>query len=384
MLTILATFALAQLGTPPNNLAREDNAPRTVPAEWPDPVPEDVTTLSLDALIDALPPIRREERMVFAKDGVSLELHPLTLEFGRRVGAGAQPSAEQWRRVFERTGNLRFRTRWPAGERVWMYFRRPSRVFREMELAPRQPDWLTWRKWNSSCGMDIESTFVPMHPPDAGQLAVGRHTLIFDLTTQESRWDSDFGSRTGPPARGTFTFDVEIVPKLEDAMKPVSSPELDAAVLASIGATGEYSHLFSPAPQSGGFVFEAAIDAHPELQRIAVAGTAYLLRDDVEVARAKFALPEIDARMRVARGGVAATNEVCFCGVPELSRVAAADAAELARWSVRVESTTGWGLLARWSCDRYWRGSFTLPLTGALERERARGGPKARAWVSDY
>lgn len=357
---------------------------RDRPFVWPDPLPPNVQQLTLDQLIDALPPISREERAVVTQLGNELELHPLTIEFARRIDAGIQPTADQWRRMLERTGNLRWRTRWPTGHPVWMYFRRPSRVFSEMSLAPRQPEWLAWKKFNSSCGMDYPMNLVPMHARDAGQLGVGHHTVTFDFSVTPSTGD-DFSDACGARAstQGVLAFDVEIVATLEEVMTPVSSPALDAAVRASIGASLDASWQWGTNSAMGGLVCEAAIGAHPELAAIGVSGTAHLLRDDTEVASGSFTLPEIDARMRAARGGIAATNEVCFSGLLELPAAFGVDASELARWSLRIESTPGWELLMRWSCDKAWRGAFTMPLTEALERERSRGGPWRRARASE-
>lgn len=333
---------------------------------WPDPVPDGFTRLPLDALIDLLPPAIRAER---TRDG-GRELHPLEFEFQRRVFSGTELTTAQWFRVLSRTNKLRYRTRWPAGEPFKLELWNPVIDSRYVRLAPRIEGWRSVRfpLWDldllGGCGMDSaeqQGGLAQLQQTDRS-LSLGSHFIQCGLEV----------ARTS----GEIALPVEIVARLDDAMPPVSGAAIDAAVRASFGVA------FQPAdPTLGHAVLrcEAALDVDPALAHIAVCADIERLCDGVAVGYARHVcLPEIDVRMRAARGGTSSRAEMFAL---ELERIPAAclrDERERARWSLRVTSTTN-DVLTQWWCDRYWKGSFELPLAEAMEREAKRRGPAARA-----
>lgn len=306
----------------------------------------DPRTLPLDELIRRLPAVGAEWIEV---DGLGT-LHPATAEFRRRVSEGTLALDEsQWRHLLFDTDSLRARTRWPAGIPFALHTDQP------LWLADGQDLWLTpleptfgqpvrvWRE-SSDCGVGRMIAFEARVHQELGTLPAGPLELRFLI---QLRMHGSEPSASGALLTGELRLPVEIVPTLEDALPPVSSPELDQAVRNALVLDRDRDELW------------LRYRPDPLLRGVALALELEFLEKG-EVRARKRASPTDEevfgSRMVVER-------------LVSLPPALAADAGARKGWSVRVRGTSD-GVLRSWSADRYWNGCVELTLEELFARPR--------------
>ncbi len=341
---------------------------------------------SMDELLPLLPPADTEVSIRFREPG-SLEdrEHPASVEMERRLKKETL-SDEQWRFVLLHTRSICVRPKWPADEP----FAISMAVPRWLGLAQIRAEPRDGTLSSAKVGELIQSfsgTFPAMRYRDAkyqmlGRLEPGRHTLVFDVAVERGRsiWalDPDMPEEEeGVIWEGTMTFEVEVVETVDLAVPPVSDPELDAAVRASLGAGLREWHT-NEGPRMTAFVnLDPDIARIPVLGRTALSLTVDLLHDDVVQESRRIIASRWDT---LSVTSSVSDGPLRLYGSTNLGTLPAGiedDESELARWSIRVQGTP-YRVLALWDADQRWAGEFTVPISELLRQEKERVGPGGR------
>jgi hypothetical protein len=334
--------------------------------------------LALDELIGRLPPADAQF--------VGYGIHPASAELRRRLRAGVELSPEQWRRVLVDLGTLRWHARWPAGELFALSLRPPawSDPF-ELVLLPERTDVpLALARMgmvrDRFCGNAWHGALSRWDYQPLGRLPPGPQPLPLRLELRALRdkriqelqrddWDVRDAldrARGGPGlltprpsldpepvdvlvATSELVLDVTIVPTLDDALPPVSSPAVDAAVGTTLSlrfdADGAWLHADAAAPDD------------PRLAGLARVLAVEVLEDAAVRARLTLRPTQEDFTGFGWLGGAVAA----------LPPALAFDRIERARWTVRVRGSDD-GILHSWGCDRRWTGEVVVSLDELLDR----------------
>ncbi|HEX6885902.1 MAG TPA: hypothetical protein VF530_21185 [Planctomycetota bacterium] len=357
-----------------------------LPLQAPTPAaagPQDLTLLSVDALIDRLPPVGEE----WLREEDRWSLVPAAKEMKARLERGEGLSPAQWRRALIGTGALRSRERWPAEQPFALSMRSPGwlavtqvrLVPRRAGLAPAEVGLL----YRSTCGTFMGWKEQEWSYQELGTLPVGRHHLVFDVTVERgSGFRSAFFEEEEKPAppgvlwTGELALDVEVMATVDQAVPPASSPVLDEAVRRSISlAFDDWSR-----GRTAILVVDPDIRGDPGL-----AGLGLSLSIDVLLGSA---LRESVHLIPSTRDPLAGTNSVhatrnqpiSFCALESPPPALERDPTAQAAWSVRVRGTSQqvWGL---WEARRRWEGELWIPLSELIEREHELAPEGRRSWV---
>lgn len=339
---------------------------------------DDERGLALDELIARVPPVGKE----WVGQDETRTLAPASAELQRRLKAGAELSSEQWRRLLLDGGALRVRARWPAGEPLAVSARDLAWLDSDMVLVLDPLDANLRRVQVGLFGQGCGGAWMfaldgLLHQP-LGHLPLGEHVLTFRIemwTLDELIWpglhpwladyrDRKEGSERGivlhreteprKPrvlATGELTWSVEIVPTLDDAIPPVTTPELDRAVERALSISFQ---------NEGGDVPALRIArGAPILERL---GLSLLIevRENSEVRES----------VRWSKGKQHAFVNPETVELSSLPRELERDPFRRRPWTVHVSGTSE-GVLRSWGIDRRWSGTLILPLEELVERGRA-------------
>jgi hypothetical protein len=350
--------------------------------------------LSLDELLARLPPVNQESQ----RDPVTGQwvLVPAVEEMIRRLRSGAKLSDEQWRDTLLGTGALRFRPKWPGD--------------RQYAVSMRIPAWLpgaTLELFSNLSGVKTTRSDPPLTSRDEtygylhglrrvyyrqlGELAFGKHELMFDLSVRVSSISSGRRSRSeGIPDeltlpsgllwKGPVMVEVEVVPTLDDVIPPVQNAEIDAAVRDSICVLfDEWTYgpprvcsLSCPAPlelggggaRYGGVRLVRDTQHHPIL-----AHTALMLRIEIVERRETRETLKLlgrsldDATVWNYEGARGSEYEVSASIPASIDSNPSAQRA----WLLRVTGTAD-EVERVWHATQYWNGTIEIPLDEAIRR----------------
>lgn len=348
----------------------------------------DPASLTLDALIERIPPRGGED----VKVGDEFHVHPLTAELGRRLQSGVALSGAQWERVLVRTDALRWPRRWLVGvpfavsARIPGWLRTDTVLFLDPEQAPLRRARVGSFDMGS-CAVPWMGISEELGHQELGALPLGRHEITVQLELRRASlgegwlglhpWLPRFLEREAEAERGVprgerdlqprlptllstsvLQLGVEIVPTLDEAVFPVSSPEIEDALRRSLG-----------------LVFESAGDERwavlrskslVELQAIGLSLSIDVLWGGEVVER---------ARLHPTRQDERAYWELDVCGIelPSIPPGLEQDAESRRGWSLRVHGTD-FEILRSWA-DRRWAGTLDLTLDELIERG-ASGEPR--------
>ncbi|MSR63972.1 MAG: hypothetical protein EXS08_16230 [Planctomycetes bacterium] len=299
---------------------------------------EELARLTMDELLARLPAVGEE----WTYAGARRHLVPVAQELRQRLDRGERLDAGQWQRALLDTGVLGHRERWPVDlpftvslqEAGWF----EGHV---LELEPAEPGPLSSASVGTppgvTCGLDLMRHRERAAHQELGHLELGAHRLAFDVVQ-----GAPFYAAWPARVPGALVLDVEIVATLDEAIPPVSSPALDAAVRRALFLAREET-------RAGPQIFlcrRIAAGAPDELAHVAV-------ELEVELRHAG----QVSAHARLPEG-------VGKTPVPLPAALATALAAAPPReqgWSLRVRGVAA-DVLERWWFERRWGGEFELPL----------------------
>jgi hypothetical protein len=284
-------------------------------------------------------------------------------------------SDAQWLPALGASGVLRTRQRWPRGEPYRVSVCTLLRAWPLMHIA-LEPSFIGWRKAEYGariygCGDDgMPRDFELGRLPDYDVHEIVLHALI-----ERGYASGGPGGCLAPPQpepailRGILHVPIEIVATIDDAVPPLSSPALDAAVQSSIAAyvdvegENQKKHRvlrleLAPDPAARTLLHDVGlslrVDVLRDEERIA---TAHLVpwHDDKESV--EFALAWGDPLARSEVNGV--PTEILTDGHAQNP------------WHLRVSGTSD-DVLHLWNAETRWNGTVDIPLSDALALGRVR------------
>lgn len=360
------------------------------PQSGPAPTtPASITELTLDQLIEQLPRVGRESK--WNRETMSWDDEPAVDEFSRRLSTGVKLTDAQWQRALTRTGVFRARSKWPATRPLAVSMEMPSWLPVTKIVATPLNRGLQQAKAESvpigGCGAYDEAVYRKALHQELGMLGLGEHNIMFDVTI-DVRGDTRFLGRSkralaGPPLgmlwNGPLPVQVEIVPTIDEAIPPVSGPELDAAVRASLGVA--YADWGQPERRAAILVIDPDTKAHPLLADVGLS-----LKVSIEY-RGK-ALESM--HLTASRADPLALFNSVSEGEEQTIAFAASSAipgstdkmvAERDGWVIRITGTSD-GVEALWGTSKRWSGTVEISLDEAIRQDVARTGPKGRGpWM---
>lgn len=267
-------------------------------------------------------------------------------ELGRRCGAG-ELWGWQWRYLVSEFDVIRCRPDWPAGT-PW-------------KVAVASPGWLT-----SNCSIHAmlppELWYVPSYPPDATERVGKVPAMGIAVETQMLKPDSTIVLLRVCAAgwEGNFELLVRQVSRLDDAITPVRSSELDETMkrVLRVGLRADANPSTGTDLLLGANLYR---EQGPVPDDVAVGVTVELLRDDQVMGSwplllhdSRFALGHAVDWIRIATPAPGWNLK---------------DPSDAGRWKARVrgDAATALGDLRR---SRYWAGEFEVPLQDYLLDQR--------------
>ena len=307
------------------------------------PAPIALSALSMDELIERLPVVGAEEPV--SREGREWTYAPETEEMKRRLSASVTLTPEQWERVLTRTGVVRFRPKWPSGERYIVPMQDAAWLgFAQITLSPANPRLLTLHggtDLREMCGNEAQWRRQEQLSQSLGSLPAGKHHL-------------EFHALMNPGA---------VSAGVRDSL---------GVCIRAWGQKGEPQALL---------VFDADVRAHPELAGTAIDGNVEVLRDGEVKGTARLVVHCYD---RVLSGNSVYPGPVqlfSFAMLPEFAAAKATDEAEVARWSLRLSARSEDALRLCHAQTR-WASTFEVPLATLLKQERDRmAGHQKRCFV---
>ena len=333
------------------------------------PSGDDLSQLTLDELIERLPPVGSEWVDV-ERD----ELVPAALEFRERIEHGAALTAEQWRRVLLGTGVLRLRDRWPASQPFALSMRKAGWLrLTAIRLDPHEDRLAAvgagWKNGHGYCGTHTVRVERDWLYQPLGFLPLGRHSLVFDLTLERGRvrrgqLPAEFEAPAGTFFDGVITFDIEIVATLDEAIPPRSSAELDSAVGRSLSlAFDDWSD-----GRTAILVADVNVAGDPRLAHLGLSLAFEVLHGSEVVEVHHLVAADHDPPASGISVPAGPRQPFAFCALRSLSPDVENDAEARAGWSVRVTGTSE-HVEALWSADSRWNGTLVLSLDELIARE---------------
>jgi len=274
------------------------------------------------------------------------------LALGAHLAAGGTLTDEQWQRALLRSGAIRVRERWPAEVPFAVCMEMPAwlqrsevRLYTEGHAAPvaRASSGLI------DCGNCAAAATMRWWYQELEPLPLGEQVVSFQVTVERFRPRSlgslrrDAAAAVGPEPgvlwRGTVSFPVEVVPKIDDVLPVVRGAEIDAAVRRMLQVSVENEEWLR-------------VDAElaPEF-----ATTALSLELELFEGTTSRGIEKLWVADRPTFGG-----SLVQWKLPE-------ENADLSSWSVHVRSDAA-GALQSWSAVKRWEGEFVVPLKG-VKRE---------------
>jgi hypothetical protein len=250
--------------------------------------------------------------LALANTLVSFQEEARDAELTRRLQAGAELTGEAWRSALIDDGALYFPARWPAGVPLTVTARTPAWLPHGtvLFLDPRDSGLRRARVGTflgAGCGFALIGDLERLRHQELGTLAPGHHDVAVQLELRRAdegeRWlglhpwlDRYLtrvpGSERGVPATtngeprlptllstAELVFPVEIVPTLDDAVRPVTSSEIDAAVAGALRLVREEDEELRECLQ---------VASVPALAGIALSLDVELLRGDDVVEHLRY------------------------------------------------------------------------------------------------
>lgn len=337
----------------PSGLPRPQDS-RSVPAPAVSQAPEeDLRGLSLEELLSrqpGVPWLRSEGRWT---------LEPAVRELQRRVDSGTLTD-DQWRTLL--TGRvIHTRPRWPVGEPLLLWIQEPAWLpYASIALRAIEPELGAVTADNrtpSRCATCAISDSEQQRRLRMAPLPPGTHRVRVDVTIEQTERERFGRGESHLVWRGELTLPIEAVDSVELAMPPCSVPEVTADLRRSLridplmGPDGA-RHLVVHA---GG-----TYERFPALRGMAV--TVLLqVRYRGEVRE--------EVRITNDRRSPAGTRDLEGFDGSELLEHVTADLADegfdTTDWELSVTGVPD-GVLPIWETDRWWNGSFSMPLAEAL------------------
>lgn len=340
--------------------------------------PEDLTRLSLDELIGRLPPAGAEWIRPAAGNSVWL-LVPEAEEFQRRIERGEVLDAEQWKRALLGSGMLRVRSRWPASEPFavsmrevgWLDMTETRLVPREGALRPAE----VGETRSAHCGtFAMQETRARLYQ-ELGTLPLGPQRIRCALTHERGQPRGRNVAHLGRFFQGEIELEVEVVPTLDEAIPPRSSPALDAAVRETLSLAFD--------DWSNERVALLVADPDPRDARLAGVGLSLALEvlDGERVVESLTLVPSAYDFLAVGSSVHESSDAtIDWAKLTALPAELEHDPARRARWKVRARGTSE-HVLGLWGATSRWSGSVELSLDELIERE-SRVAPEGRGpWI---
>ena len=345
---------------------RQETAPRVEP----------VAELTLDELVARVPSV----------DGGAAGSERLEEELERRLKAGVELSNEQWKHLLLENGVLGVHHRWPAGEPFAVSAREPDWLTNvRIVLLPnaevpglsdvqivQHPDGDCWNCWAAGVNASLYQTL--------GTLPLGRQQISFRIEAwSEKEWWNHVEHRPNRPwfvdyfaseeqrkaadavratleprplSTGGLLLEIEIVPTLDDAIPPVSTPELDRAVAQALSVAF--------VEEDGERWAELVLSDEPALEHLGLSLDVELLEGAESRLSTHVCTHDRDPWHFGAGTGVTLPLP------PELEH----DIAARRAWSLRVRGTDE-RILRDWDAERRWSGTLVLGMDELLERGEA-------------
>jgi hypothetical protein len=324
-------------------------------SNW-EPSPEAISKMTVASLLDRIP-----------ADCVDLRAHsralkPIPQELARRAQHDLL-SDDDWRRALIAADAIHVRPRWTAGQPLIIWMREvPWLPFSNIKVKTIEPDLgavevenVVW--WD--CGNCA-----------AGELGRRRHTRLLPLPANTSHLvldvsiDQDQDNPKPSKAinattrlwRGRLELPLVSVERLEDSL-PSSSDVSDANALRD-----SMRAWWSPGSQLVSLCISIGGEAekYPKLHGLGHSLAVELWNDDRRVGAGRL-LSEAGADLRSG-----AATFLSYCRIEGLPYSVSMPGVDLSKWTLRVSGTSE-DVLSIWEADRWWKGSFEIPLADALK-----------------
>jgi hypothetical protein len=329
----------------------------------------DLRLLSLDELIDQLPPVDQEW------DRADQTHNPYAAEMKRRIGNGDTLTDDQWKRALTRSQSIVMRSAWLADHPFAVPMQAPSWLpLCEIVLSCTEKHTARLEcgsTFRESCGLAASARRQQALTQILGIFPKGRRTLTFNAFIKRGR--EAFAIDRPPAGRvwtGTLAFDVDFVATLDEVLPPLKGDRIDNALRDSIGLD-----IKSGWGQKNETVAIVVVDidaaAHPELASAAILPKIELLRGDEVTFTAQTAVSLYD---NLRNSNSVYRNPVqlfTFVQLRGFDPAIANDPEALSHWKLRVSSCDDYAL-RMWHANTRWVGRFELPLAQALKTEKGR------------
>jgi hypothetical protein len=352
-------------------------------APWPEEM-----LLGMDDLIERLPLVG-DEWLPESLASEEWELRPAVVEMQRRLEQGKPLTAEQWRRALTRTGALRLRDRWPADRPLAISMRDPAWIgVTQIRLVPRREGLKpaeVGELFQSRCGTYMMGRYQQCLYQELGSLPVGRQELVFDVTIERGRESELLGMTSEPPLhppppgilwRGDMTFETEIVKTIDEAVPPRSSPEIDAAVRASMSlAFDEWADgptailVLDPDVENGSHLRELALSLQIDVMRQGEK------RGELELVANVY---DPLAGVNSVHGG--SSQPIAFCAPDCIPATLEQTPEEQMQWWLHVRGTSE-QVWSSWEAKTRWSGEFDVSLDELVRREHELAPNGRGPWI---
>lgn len=360
--SLLALLAV----TGPNPLALQDSGrvPITAPKE---PSEEEVRNFSITELLARMP----ADVWTFSSLTSSSDewvLRPVPAELQRRAEAGLMSSAE-WIEALRASDAIHTRPRWPEGEPVVVWIRQPkwlrnTRItarFVDPDLGQVKADLMSPTRCANCDGPHRkQERALALKPLPPGTTRLSIEVSVDQRDDPGKLYGYGHGER--PLWHGLMLIPVQAVSDIEQAVPPISTPEIASSIQKSI--VGEWGKFEFDGSRELHLTVGGTAAKYPALQGVAVSLTASLLHDGHDVSWSHLTASECVAYLDWSSGLRGSTSMPTD---PQL----AGQHPDLRGWDVRFTGRPD-GVLPIWEADHWWKGSFTIRLSGMLEASRSK------------
>lgn len=322
------------------------------PAEAPELAA--VRSLSLPDLLARMP------SEPWDKETKPWTLKPEAFELRRRAEQGLLTD-EDWLETLRAFDVIHTRPRWPAGEPLGAWVRevfwlRLTKVTARA-IAPELGEVVSNNMHPSWCGNCRGSQVARMRSLSFDPLPVDTTSLDLEVTIEQRAEPEERYTRNKETKllwRGTVRVPVLAVAGVEDALLPTTEVEVEAAIRRSFH--GNWYDAKDPRPAGLRLWLGGEHQRFPELRGVGVS-----LQVELWCQGTRVASELLTASQSVGFGNY----KDGLRGMADFKAIEEADRSK--SWELRCTGTSA-GLLPVWETERYWSGSFTLPLTEVISK----------------